>query len=131
MSQDLWLWSDALHQCYQALTLSLTHNTSHKFWDQFPCLHDQCCLQVSETVSCHKLRCCYSANMLQHWVRGRGLIFFCKVDHFRISINFSRNWLDFNDLCEILQVEVVQLNILKGYLNNLKLTNFQQVRSKM
>ena len=27
----------------------------------------QCCLQVSETVSGHKLRCCYSSNILQHY----------------------------------------------------------------
>ena len=47
-------------------------NTSHKFWDQSPSSHNQCCLQVSGTVSWHKLRCCYSANMLQHWVRGGG-----------------------------------------------------------
>ena len=45
-------------------------NTSHKFWDQSPSPHYQCCLQVSETVSWHKLRCCYSANILQHWVGG-------------------------------------------------------------
>ena len=32
--------------------------------------HDQCCLQVSETVSGHKLRCCYSSNILQHCVGG-------------------------------------------------------------
>ena len=28
--------------------------------------HDQCCLQVSETVSRHKLWCCLSSNILQH-----------------------------------------------------------------
>ena len=49
-----------------------SHNTSHKFWDQTPCLHYQCCLQVSETVSWHKLWCCYPANILQHWVGRRG-----------------------------------------------------------
>ena len=41
-------------------------NTSHKFGDQSPSPHDQCCLQVSETVSGHKLRCCYFPNILQH-----------------------------------------------------------------
>ena len=61
---------------------------SHKFWDQSPFPYYQCCLQVSETVSRHKLWCCYSANMLQYWVGGRDLIYFCKVDHSRISINF-------------------------------------------
>ena len=66
-------------------------NTLHKFWDESPSPHDQCCLQVFGTVSWHKLRCCYSANMPQHWVGERRLIYFCKVDHSRISINFSRN----------------------------------------
>ena len=68
-----------------------SYNISHKFWDQSPSPHYQCCLQVYETVSLHKLWCCYSANMLQHWVGGRGLIYFCKMDYSRISINFSRN----------------------------------------
>ena len=72
-------------------SFSFLNNTSHKFWDQSPSLHYQCCLQVSETVSWHKFRYCYSANILQHWIGGRGLIYFCKVDHSRISRNFSRN----------------------------------------
>ena len=63
-------------------------NTSHKFWDQSPFPHYQCCLQVSETGSWHKLRCCYSSNMLQHWVGRRWQIYFCKVGHSRISIDF-------------------------------------------
>ena len=41
---------------------------------------------------------CYSSNMLQHWVGGKVLIYFCKVDHSRIFINFSRNWLGLNNL---------------------------------
>ena len=77
-------------------------NTSHKFWDQSPSPHYQCCLQVSETVSWYKLRCFYSSNMLQHWVGGRGLVYFCKVSHSRISRNFSRNLLGLNNLCEVL-----------------------------
>lgn len=28
------------------------------------------CLQVSETVPCRKLRCCYSLNVLQDWTGG-------------------------------------------------------------
>ena len=84
------------------LSIFLLDKTSHKFWDQSPSTHYQCCLQVSETGSWHKLRCFYSSNMLQHWIRGRDLICFCKVDHSRISINFSRNWLGLNNLCEIL-----------------------------
>ena len=35
-----------------------------------------------------EIQCCYSANMLQHWVVGKGLIYFCKVDHSRISSIF-------------------------------------------
>ena len=84
-------------------------NTSHKFWDQSPSSNYKCCLQVSETVSWPKLRCCYSANILQHWVGGRGLIYFCKVDHSRISINFSKNWVDRNNLCEILSQNLRKL----------------------
>ena len=40
-------------------------NISYKFWDQFPSQHYQYCLEVSETVSWHKLWCCYSSNILQ------------------------------------------------------------------
>ena len=48
-------------------------NTSHKFWDQFP--HDQCCLQVSETVSPHKLRCCYSFKINWKVISGFNWLF--------------------------------------------------------
>ena len=84
-------------------------NASHIFWVQFPCPHCQCCFQVSETVSWHKLRCYYSFNMLQNWVRGRSLTYFCKVDHSRISGSFSRNWVGVNNLCEILQENLHRL----------------------
>ena len=70
-------------------------NTSHKFWDQSPSLHYQCCLQVSEAVSWHKARCCNSANMLQHWVGGRGLIYFRKEEHSRTSV-ILRNFPGFD-----------------------------------
>ena len=76
--------------------------TSEKFWGQSPSPHDQCSLQVSETVSRHKLCCRYSAKMLQHWVGATGLIYFCKVDHCRIFLNSTRIWLDLNNLCETL-----------------------------
>ena len=79
-----------------------TLNTSHKFWDISPSPHYQCCLQISETVSWHKLRRCYFSSMLQHWAGERDLIYFWKVDHSRIFLNFSRNWLGLNNLCEIL-----------------------------
>ena len=79
-------------------------NATHKFWDQSPTPHYQCCLRVSETVSWHKLQSCYCSSMLQHWIRERGLIYFCKVDHSRIFTNFSRNWLGLNNLSEILLV---------------------------
>ena len=75
----------------------------HKFWDQSPCHHYQYCLQVSVAVWWHKFRCCYFSLMLQYWVWGRCLIFFYKVDNSRISINFSKNWLGLNNLCEIFQ----------------------------
>ena len=58
------------------------HNTSNKFWDQFPSHHYQCCFQVSETVSWH------SSNMLQYLVGRRDLTHFCKVDHFIVFGNF-------------------------------------------
>ena len=66
-------------------------NTSHKFWDQSPLPHYQCCLQLYEAVSWHKVYCCYFANILQDLVEGRDLIYFCKVDHSRIFRNFFRN----------------------------------------
>ena len=34
-----------------ALAYESNYNTSHKFWDQSPSPHYQCCLQVSGTVS--------------------------------------------------------------------------------
>ena len=77
-------------------------NTSHKFWDQSPSPHYQFCLQVCDTVSWHKLQSCYSPNMLQHWVAGSDLIYFCKEIYSEIFMNFSRNWLVFNNLLEIL-----------------------------
>ena len=86
-----------------------TNNASHKFWDQSPFPHYQCCLQVCETVFWHKLRICYSSNMLQNWVGGRGLIYFCKVDHSRISRNFSRNWVGLNNVCEMLSENLRKL----------------------
>ena len=58
--------------------------------------------EVSVTVSWRKLRCCYSSNMLQHWVGERGLIYFWQVEHSRISVNISRNLIGLNNLCEIL-----------------------------
>ena len=75
-----------------------------------PLPHYQWCLQVSETVCWHKFRWCYSTNMLQHWVEGRDLIYFWKVAHSRFSINFSRNWLCFNNLCEILSQSLKKLS---------------------
>ena len=82
----------------------INYNTSHKFWNQPPPPIIKRCLQVLETVSCHKLRRCFSSNILQHWVGGEVwfLVYFCKVDHSRIFINFFRNWLGLNNLCEIL-----------------------------
>ena len=90
--------SFSLSACFASLGF-FSYNTSHKFLDQSPSPHYQCCLQVlSIWVSWHKLQSCYSSNMLQHWVGGRGLIYFCKVDHSRIFAIFSRNWLGLNNL---------------------------------
>ena len=75
-----------------------THKTSHKFWDQSP--------SPSLSMSLAGIACCYSANILQHWLGLRGLIYFRKVDHSRISRYFSRNWVGLNNLCEILQIRL-------------------------
>ena len=91
-------------------------NTSNKFWDQYPSRHYQCCLQVSETVFWHKLQCCYSANILQHWIGGRGLIYFCKVGHSRTFTKFARNWLYLNNLCDILPQNLRKLGKWNSYL---------------
>ena len=93
--------------------LKLVYNTWQTFWDQSPSPHYQCCLQVSETVSWHKLRCCCSSNILQHWVKGSCLIYFCKGDHSRVFINFSRIWLGLDNLCEILCV--LNLSLKRQY----------------
>ena len=98
----LWYYSDYERKVDWFWHSPVTYKTSHKLWDQSPYPHYQCCLQVSETVSWRKLSCCYSANMLQHWVGGRVLIYSRKVDHSRISINFSRTRLGLNNFCEIL-----------------------------
>ena len=45
---------------------------------------------------------------------GKGLIYFCKVDHSRISRNFSGNWLGPNTLYEILWA----CNFIKKNLQN-------------
>ena len=59
--------------------------------------------------------------VLAIFVGGRGLIYLCKVDHSRIFIHFSRNWLGLNNLCEILQVQINSdhyLNCRQGDNNN-------------
>ena len=93
-----------------------TYNTSQKLWEQSPFPNYQCPLQVSETVCWHKLRCCYSTKMLQHWVGERGLIYFGKVDHSRISRKFCRCWLGFNNLCEILSQNLRKVDKQNGQL---------------
>ena len=47
-----------------------------------------------------------SFAVLQHWLGRRELIYFWKVDHSRISRNFSRKRLGLNDLCELLYLVV-------------------------
>ena len=88
---------------------TISYNTSHKFWDQSPFPHYQSCLQVSETVSWDKSWCCYSTNILQHQVWGRDLIYFFKMDDFRISRNLSRNWAGLNNFCETLSQKSTKL----------------------
>ena len=70
---------------------------SHKFWDQSPFPYYQCCLQVSETVSRHKL-CQYAAILS----RGKGPDLFLQSGPFQNFHKFSRNWLGLNNLCKIL-----------------------------
>ena len=105
----IWLTNIKDIKQIENLRQAKVYNTSHKFWDQSPSLHYQCCLQVSETVSLHKLWCCYSTNILRHWVAGRGLIYFWKVDNSRIFRNFPRNWLGLNNLCKILSQNLRKL----------------------
>ena len=103
---------------FVTFTYSSTYNISHKVWDQSSSPHCQCCLQVSETVSWHKLRSCYSPNMLQHWVGGRGLIYFCKLDHSRIFINFPG--IDLVSIiyvryCRKLKTDLLQIKVFSKY----------------
>ena len=52
------------------LFIYFSDKSSYKFWDQCPVSnynHYYCCLQVSEKVSWHRFRYCYSSNMLQDW----------------------------------------------------------------
>ena len=77
-------------------------SASHKFWEQSPHPNDQCWLQVSKKVSWRKLRCCYSSNMVQHWVEERGLTYSEEWTIPEFPEIFSRNWLDLKNLCEIL-----------------------------
>ena len=83
-----------------SLLISKNHFVSLNFYISIinPLPHYQFCLQVCETASWPKLQCCYSSNMPQHWLWGMDPIYFCKVDHSRISIKFLRNWLGLNNL---------------------------------
>ena len=87
--------SHNLDCCQESLNKSLQH------WDRGKeVIFEKCCLQASETVSWCKL----DTLLFQYGVtlsRGWGLIYICKVDHSKISRNFSRNWLGFNSLREI------------------------------
>ena len=60
-------------------------NASYNLWDQ----------------SSSPFFCCYSVNILQHWVGWKGRTYFCKVDYSRISQKFSWNCVSLNNLCEI------------------------------
>ena len=84
----------------------LVYNISHKWWDQPPWSLYQCILQVSETVSWHQLRRCYSSNMLQHWIGGGAWIisFFL----FKFLFSFLSN----------LQTQLLNSKILKFFTTN-------------
>ena len=105
--KPFWLCSQRVKQknvgylwipCYSSFFF--LDNASHKFWDQPSSTHYQCSLQASVTVFWWKFLWYYSFNILQQQAVGRGLISFCKVGHSRISINFFRNRLGLNNLCE-------------------------------
>ena len=80
-------------------------NHAHKFLGQSPSSRHQ---YWGSFLA--KLRRCYSSNILQHWVRVSGLIYFCKMVHSRISRYFFRNWVNLNNLCEILSQNLRHLD---------------------
>ena len=79
-------------------------NNSHKFWRQCPSPQYQCCFQVSESV----YGTSFGVATLQYFVEGRGLIYFCKVEHSRISKTFYRCWICLNNLSEILSQNMLK-----------------------
>ena len=66
----------------------------------------------------HKLLCCYSSSMLQHWARGMGLNYLWKVDHTRTSRNFQ----------ELTWSEYFKWDIVAGYIKN-ELSMLQEMPS--
>ena len=108
-------WADSYHAIHQLLFTNplydLTYNSkSHKFWNQSPSPYYQYCLYVLLffmflSSICDSFLAQASVSLLcQHpppLSRRDGLIYFCKVDHSRISGNFFRNWLVLNDLWDI------------------------------
>ena len=55
------------YQFYLPNFLKFWYNISHKFWDQSPSPHYQCCFHVFKTASWHKTRSCFSSNIAAHW----------------------------------------------------------------
>ena len=90
-------WKIKDYQKYIAVKKNLC-----EFWDQPPSYNYQCCLQVSETVCWRKLRCCYSLNMLQHWVERGAWFISAKWTIPEFPRNFSRNRLGLNNISETL-----------------------------
>ena len=68
-------------------------NPLHPFSMLFASIWDSFLAQASVLLLCQ-----YTATLS----RGRGLIYFCKVDHSRISRKFFRNCVGLNNLYEIL-----------------------------
>ena len=74
--------------CFCAVLPTLPHISSETF-PPFPIINVVC--KYLRQFLGTSLGVSYSANIQLHGVGGRGLIYFCKVDHPRIFKNFSRN----------------------------------------
>ena len=79
-------------------------NTTHIFWDQYPSLIINVVASIWDSFLVRALVLLlfqYTASLSG---RGRGLVYFDKVNYSRICRIFSWNWLGLNILCEILWV---------------------------
>ena len=87
------IWRLVVHDYSETtlIRLFVKSNTSHKFWEQSPSPHYQCCLQVSETVSWHKLRYRYPCQYAATLSRGKGLDLFLQRRPFKNFHNFFQD----------------------------------------